>query len=173
MHARAVWIFPNKMLPRNTTVVCRGDTRWYWYVTENVIIRIRELPLHVLKLLSYSWASFSIFETSIVFVSFVFSFFLYYRCKFCETKKCCYLLTIGALHRHNCWYQLCNNGDISLLGWTLPKIRIASKKVSNKNCSELNFTQRSLLAHKSISLRSGARGLERLASWKYYSAGKQ
>ncbi len=38
-----------------------------------------------------------------------------------------YLLTKGVHHWHNCWYQLCNNGDISLLGWMRLKIRIASK----------------------------------------------
>ncbi len=54
----------------------------------------------------------------------------------------CYLFTIGALYEHNCWYQLCNNGDISLLGWTLLKIHIASKQVSIKSFSELNFVQR-------------------------------
>ncbi len=85
----------------------------------------------------------------------------------------CYLLTIGAHHRQNCWYQLCNNGDISLLAWTLPKIRITSKKASNKSCLKLNFIQKSPGAHMSISPWSGARGLERLASSNYYSEGKQ
>ncbi len=58
-------------------------------------------------------------------------------------KMLCYLLTIGAHQRQTCWYQLCNNSDISLLGWTLPKMRIASKKASNKSCSKLNFVQKS------------------------------
>ncbi len=50
----------------------------------------------------------------------------------------------------------------------LPKIRIVSKKASNKSCSELNFIQESPRAHKSISPWSGARELERLAGLKYY-----
>ncbi len=33
----------------------------------------------------------------------------------------------------------------------LPKIRITSKKASNKSCSELNFMQKSPRAHTSIS----------------------
>ncbi len=50
---------------------------------------------------------------------------------------------------------------------TLPKIRIASKKASNKSCSELNFVQKSPQAHLAIFLQSGARGLERLIWLKY------
>ncbi len=53
------------------------------------------------------------------------------------------------------------------------KIRITSKKASNKSCLNLNFIQKSLQTHMSIYLGSGARGLERLASSKYYSEGKQ
>ncbi len=49
----------------------------------------------------------------------------------------------------------------------LPKIRIASKKASNKSCLELNFIQKSPRAPLSILSRSGARRLERLASSKY------
>ncbi len=55
----------------------------------------------------------------------------------------------------------------------LPKMRITSKKVSNKSCSEFNLVHKSLRVHMSISLQSGGRGLERLASLKYYSIGKQ
>ncbi len=49
----------------------------------------------------------------------------------------------------------------SLWSSTLPKIRIISKKASNKNCSELNFVAKNLRAHMSISLTSGARKLQR------------
>ncbi len=38
------------------------------------------------------------------------------------------------------------------------------KKVLNKSCLELNFLQKSQLAHMSISPQSGDRGLERLMS---------
>ncbi len=45
--------------------------------------------------------------------------------------------------------------DIScvIMGYTLSKIRIESKKVSNKSCLELNFVPRSPRAHMSISPR--------------------
>ncbi len=52
-------------------------------------------------------------------------------------------------------------------GSTPPKIRISSKKVSNKSCLKLNFVQRSLWEHISIFPRSGGRGLERFPSLKY------
>ncbi len=53
---------------------------------------------------------------------------------------------------------------------TLPKIHIASKKGSNKCCSELNFVQRSPRAHMSISPQSGAKGLQR---YLYYNVETQ
>ncbi len=124
------------MLRRSATVVCwEGDTRWYWYVIDNVIIHIRELPFQFLKLLSYLWAFFQFFP-------------LYNQCKFCETKKMlCYLLTISALHRHNCWYQLCVIMVIFHF-WVEHWRKYAShqKKVSNISCSELNFVQKSTRA---------------------------
>ncbi len=47
--------------------------------------------------------------------------------------------------------------EICLLwGSTLPKIRITSKKASNKSCLELNFIQKSLGVHMSISTTSRA-----------------
>ncbi len=42
-------------------------------------------------------------------------------------------------------------GKHSIQGSTLPKIPIASKKASNKSCSELNLVQKSLRAHMSVS----------------------
>ncbi len=42
------------------------------------------------------------------------------------------------------------------------------KKAWNKSCSELNFLQRSLRAHMSVSPQSGARRCERLIWLKYY-----
>ncbi len=42
------------------------------------------------------------------------------------------------------------------------------KKASNKSCLELNFAQKSLRTHISISPRGGVRGLERLIWLKYY-----
>ncbi len=56
----------------------------------------------------------------------------------------------------------------SLSGWTLLKLLIISKNCSNISCSELNFVQESQWAHMPIPLKSGARGLERLPSLKYY-----
>ncbi len=50
----------------------------------------------------------------------------------------------------------------------LLKIRVSPKKASNKSYSELNFVQKSLRAHVSISLQSGARGLKGLIWLKYY-----
>ncbi len=54
------------------------------------------------------------------------------------------------------------------MGSMLPKIRIKSKKDSNKRCSKLNFVKKTLQAHMSISPRSDARELERLIWLKYY-----
>ncbi len=61
----------------------------------------------------------------------------------------------------------------SLWGSMVPKINIISKKGLNKCCSELNFVQKSLQAHLSISNQSGARGLERYPSLKYYNVEKR
>ncbi len=70
-------------------------------------------------------------------------------------------------------YQTMGKVD-TLLGWTLLKIRITSKKASNKSCSELNLIQKSPRVHMSIySPWSKDRGLERLACSKYYYIGKQ
>ncbi len=55
---------------------------------------------------------------------------------------------------------------------TLQKLSLISKTCSNKSCSELNFVQKSQRVHMSISVRSGARGLERLPSFKYYNVQK-
>ncbi len=46
--------------------------------------------------------------------------------------------------------SIINNND-SLLGWTLPKIRIIPKKASNKSFSTSNFGQKSLRGHMCIS----------------------
>ncbi len=53
----------------------------------------------------------------------------------------------------------------SLCGWTLPKICIVSKNASNKSCWALNSVQKRQRAHMSISIKSGARGLQRLPSF--------
>ncbi len=60
---------------------------------------------------------------------------------------------VGLLERLICFkYLLYGNGKVvSLSGWALPKLPIISK-----NCSELNFVQKSRWAHMSISRRSGA-----------------
>ncbi len=50
---------------------------------------------------------------------------------------------------------------------------IISTTCSNKSCSALNFEQKSQGTRMSISPRSGARGLERLPSLKYYHALKK
>ncbi len=57
----------------------------------------------------------------------------------------------------------------SIYGSTPLKIRIISKKSSNKSSSKLNFVQKSSQAHMSIPLhpKSGARGLDRLIWLKY------
>ncbi len=49
---------------------------------------------------------------------------------------------------------------------TLPKIRITTKKHSNKSCSASNFVQKSTPGHMSISHQSGARGLKRFVKRK-------
>ncbi len=60
------------------------------------------------------------------------------------------------------------NGKLgSLYGSTLPKIRVISKKASNKSCLELNFVQNSASTYV-YPLWSEARGLERLIRLKYY-----
>ncbi len=66
---------------------------------------------------------------------------------------------------YNFWVERCRK--------YASKIRIASKNVSNKSCSELNFVQKSPRVHIFISPWNGATVLERLASSKYYSEGKQ
>ncbi len=53
----------------------------------------------------------------------------------------------------------------SLHGSTLSKIRMVSKEASNKSCLELNFVQKSVDAHMSISPRSEARGLQKIHVW--------
>ncbi len=58
----------------------------------------------------------------------------------------------------------------------LKKIPIISKNASNKNCSELNFLQKTQWKHISIFLGIGPRGLQRLPFLKYdlleWEAGK-
>ncbi len=56
----------------------------------------------------------------------------------------------------------------SLRGWMLQKIPIISKNSSNKNCSELNFLQKTQWTHVSISSRNEATGFQRLPLLKYY-----
>ncbi len=66
------------------------------------------------------------------------------------------------------------NGDVcSLWGSTRPKIRITSKKASNKSCSKSNFAQKSLMVHMSISLTSEARGSKDQYVLKSYNVQKQ
>ncbi len=63
---------------------------------------------------------------------------------------------------------MCKNGKVDLLyNKTLQKILITSKNGLYKNCSELNSVQKMQQAHMSISLQSGARGLQRLPYLKY------
>ncbi len=65
------------------------------------------------------------------------------------------------------WTNFC------IYGRTLAKIHIASKKGSNKRCSELNFVQKSLGTYMSIPLpRSEARGHKRYPPLKYYNVEK-
>ncbi len=74
-----------------------------------------------------------------------------------------------ALFTFNLELIMYRNGKLdSLYGSTLPKIRMISKKASNKSCLELNFIQKSSRVHMSISAWSGARGLQRLIWLKYY-----
>ncbi len=66
------------------------------------------------------------------------------------------------------------NGKVdSVWSSTPPKIRIGSKKASNKTCLKLNFVQKNLRAHMSIFPRSGARGLERFPFLKNYYVQKR
>ncbi len=58
------------------------------------------------------------------------------------------------------------NGQVeSVWGLTLPKIRIASKKVWNISCSALNFVQKSPRAHMPIYPQSGGRGSKASYLW--------
>ncbi len=62
------------------------------------------------------------------------------------------------------------NGKVdSLEGSTLPKTLIISKNGSNKSYWALNSLQKSLWERMSICLQSGAKGLQRLICFKYYS----
>ncbi len=56
-----------------------------------------------------------------------------------------------------------------LCGWTLPKIPIICKKVSNKSCWDFNFLQKTQWAHISTSVRCLATELKRLLCSKYYN----
>ncbi len=59
------------------------------------------------------------------------------------------------------------NGKLgSLWGSTLPRIRITSRKASNKNCLELNFVQKSQWDHMSVSHRGGTRGFSIFVHYK-------
>ncbi len=58
------------------------------------------------------------------------------------------------------------------LGFNAAKKHIASKKASNKSCSELNFIQKSPRAHMLISHMSGAAGLQRSVYLKSYNVQK-
>ncbi len=61
---------------------------------------------------------------------------------------------------------LCRKMQITFnLGLNAVKNTHPMKKASNKSCSELNFGQKSLWAHMSISPQSGTRGLKRLIWW--------
>ncbi len=51
----------------------------------------------------------------------------------------------------------------------LQKLPILSKNASNKSCSQLNFLQISQWAHISITIKSGASGLQKLIGLKYYN----
>ncbi len=51
----------------------------------------------------------------------------------------------------------------------LRKVRMILKNALNKNCSELNFLQKTQWTQISTSSRSGARGLHRLSFLKYYN----
>ncbi len=62
---------------------------------------------------------------------------------------------------------------IQFMGQHCQKYSSHQKKASNKSCLKSNFVQKSPQTHMSISPWSGARELERLASSKYYSEGKQ
>ncbi len=53
------------------------------------------------------------------------------------------------------------------------RLRDIWRKASSKSSLKLNSLQKSHWAHMSISLRSGARGLERLIRLKYYNVQKR
>ncbi len=72
------------------------------------------------------------------------------------------------------WNIMYKNSELyTLQGWMLQKIPISWKKGSSKSFLELNSLQKSHWAHMSISLRNGARRLERLIWLKYYYVQKQ
>ncbi len=62
------------------------------------------------------------------------------------------------------------NGKVnSILGSTLPKLPIISENGSNKCCWALNFKKKKVSGCICIFFRSGARVLERLICFKYYT----
>ncbi len=66
------------------------------------------------------------------------------------------------------------NGEVdSLWGWTLPKIRITSKRASNKSCWALNSMQKSQWTHMSIYHQSEARDSKDCYRLKYYNVQKR
>ncbi len=70
---------------------------------------------------------------------------------------------------------MCKNEEIdSLLASTLalPKIHVTPKNAVSKSCWALKSAQKSQRALMFISSRSGARGLQRLPSLKYYNVQK-
>ncbi len=56
------------------------------------------------------------------------------------------------------------------MGRMARKIMIYLKNALNKSCSEFNFLQKTQWTNVSISLYSGARGLQRLPFLKYFNA---
>ncbi len=74
-----------------------------------------------------------------------------------------------ALFTFNLELIMYRNGKLgSFYGSTLPKIHMISNKASNRSCLKLNFIQKRLETHMSISPQGGGRGLERLIWLKYY-----
>ncbi len=68
------------------------------------------------------------------------------------------------------WHYVPEWGNRLNLGLNAAKkILIISKNTSNKNCSELNFLQKSQWTHNTISLSSVAEGLQKLPFLKYYN----
>ncbi len=156
----------NKFNPRGN----KEKIRPYWCLVGRACVRVRRYPVRILRTvlcspLSYSSSfTFALEHSSFQpFGSKVRPHLRPYKPRPVIVGNVVHQHEFG-LWRHNVDKTLIfkimyYNGEIcSCWGSMRPKIRITSKKISNKSCSKSNFAQKCLRAHMSISPTSGARG---------------